>query len=216
MIYQPKKGNIMSISDTKQEKYLVWHIEGGLGKNVAATALCQSIKEQYSNRKLIMVVSHPEVFLNNPYIDRAFTFGGFSYFYQEYIDEQEFMIFAHDPYLTSEHIQYKEHLIETWCKLFGIEYNGELPKIYLTDRERKFFSTKFVTDKPIFLIQTNGGGENGLPYSWARDIPFKLAQDIVNKYFGINYKSDYTTFYQTNNHFNIWKHLNDAEKYFNI
>ena len=54
-------------------KYIVWHIQGGLGKNVAATGLPKTIKEVYSDRQLIMVVSYPEVFLNNPYVDRAGT-----------------------------------------------------------------------------------------------------------------------------------------------
>ncbi len=28
-----------------EEKYIVWHIEGGLGKNIAATSLLSSLKE---------------------------------------------------------------------------------------------------------------------------------------------------------------------------
>ena len=43
-------------------KYVVWHIQGGLGKNVAATSLPKTIKETYSDRKLIIVASYPEVF----------------------------------------------------------------------------------------------------------------------------------------------------------
>ena len=161
---------------------IIFQISGGIGKCVIATAVCEAIKKQYPESKLIVVSGYADVFLNNPNVHRSLNFGSISYFYEEYIEDQEIKLFAHDPYLTSEHIQYKEHLIETWCRLFGVKYNGELPKIYLTDRERKFFSNKFVTDKPIFLIQTNGGGENGLPYSWARDIPFKLAQDIINEH----------------------------------
>lgn len=43
----------------KQDKNLIWHIQGGLGKNIAATALIGDIKKKYSDRKLILVVSHP-------------------------------------------------------------------------------------------------------------------------------------------------------------
>ena len=50
----------------KQDKNLIWHIQGGLGKNIAATALIGDIKKKYSDRKLILVVSHPEAFLSNP------------------------------------------------------------------------------------------------------------------------------------------------------
>ena len=38
-------------------KYVIWHVQGGLGKNVAATSLIPDLKEKYSDRKLVMVVS---------------------------------------------------------------------------------------------------------------------------------------------------------------
>ena len=43
-------------------KYVIWHVQGGLGKNVAATSLIPDLKEKYSDRKLVMVVSWPELF----------------------------------------------------------------------------------------------------------------------------------------------------------
>ena len=51
------------------EKYLVWHIQGGLGKNVASTSLIEDLKKRYSDRNLVMVVSWPEIFLKNKGID---------------------------------------------------------------------------------------------------------------------------------------------------
>ena len=57
------------------EKYLVWHIQGGLGKNVASTSLIGDLKKRYSDRKLVMVVSWPEIFLNNKGIDRLLHMG---------------------------------------------------------------------------------------------------------------------------------------------
>ena len=46
-------------------KYVIWHVQGGLGKNVAATSLIPDLKEVYKDRKLVMVVSWPELFLQN-------------------------------------------------------------------------------------------------------------------------------------------------------
>ncbi len=44
-------------------------------------------------------------------------------------------------------------------------------------------ATKWNREKPILLIQTNGGILNSdLGYSWTRDIPFNLATQIANKY----------------------------------
>ena len=49
------------------KKYVIWHIDGGLGKNVASTALIKDLKLKYSDRKLIIVATYPDIFLNNPF-----------------------------------------------------------------------------------------------------------------------------------------------------
>jgi hypothetical protein len=67
--------------------------------------------------------------------------------------------------------------------MFGIKYEGEQPKLYLTQREKDFYAKQFTSDKPIFVIQTNGGAENQEnKYSWARDIPYSVAQTVVNQF----------------------------------
>ena len=165
---------------------IIFQINGGIGKCVAATAICEVIKKKYPNDKLIVVSGYADVFLNNPYVDRAYNYGGVSYFYEEYIEDKDIKIFAHDPYMEAEHVQYKEHLMETWCRMFGLEYNGEQPKIYLTNRERTFFINKYVSDKPIFIIQPNGGAANDMKYSWARDLPRHIVQQVIDEF-----KNDY-------------------------
>jgi hypothetical protein len=193
MIHQPKKGNILSVPDIRQEKYLVWHIEGGLGKNIAATALCQSIKQHYPDRKLIMVVSHPEVFLNNPYIDRVYFVGNKSYFYDDYIHEKDTLIFKQEPYNQTDHILKRKHLIHNWCDILGIEYKGQQPQVYV-NMAQKMTTGLWKRNKPVMVIQTNGGplNQQKYSYSWSRDIPFDIAQEIVN-----NYKKDYHIFQVT-------------------
>ena len=161
---------------------IIFQINGGIGKCVMATAVCQAIKTQYPDSKLIVVSGYADVFLNNPYVDKSFNFGGFSYFYQDYIENQDFKVLAHDPYLTTEHIKQDEHLVENWCRLFDIKYNGEQPKIYLTDREIKFYENKFTSDKPVFLLQSNGGSPSDLKYSWARDLPYSTTVKVLDAF----------------------------------
>ena len=80
---------LISVAQTKdnnmENKFLVWHIEGGLGKNIAATALIPSIVKKYKSRKLIIVASYPEVFLNHPDVHRVYRVGLTAYFYDDYI-----------------------------------------------------------------------------------------------------------------------------------
>jgi hypothetical protein len=162
---------------------IIFQVSGGIGKCVMATAVCEAIKKQYPNSRLITVSGYPDVFLNSPFVDRAFAFGGFSYFYEEYIQNQkDFKVFGHDPYLQTEHLYQNEHLIKTWCKMFGIQYNGELPKIYLTERETTYFQNRFASEKPLMVIQTNGGGDANLKYSWARDIPYRNVVDVIDTF----------------------------------
>jgi hypothetical protein len=162
---------------------IVFHINGGIGKCIIATAVCEAIKKKYPEDKLIVISGYPEVFLGNPHVNRTFPFGNVSYFYTDYIEGKDFKVLAHDPYLETAFIRGNEHIIQTWCEMFDIPYNGELPKIYLTDRETNFYKNKYQSDKPIMVIQTNGGApgqEN--KYSWARDIPTKLAEAVINEF----------------------------------
>ena len=170
-------------SETPSEKNLIWIVEGGLGKNIAATALCQSVKEAYPDRRLIMVVSYPEVFLNNPFIDRVYFAGNRPYFYDDYIKDKDSLIFKHEPYHQTGHILRKKHLIENWCDLLDIKYTGQTPQVFVNMAQQMTHSI-WMRDRPTMVLQTNGGPLTGQKYgySWCRDIPFEVAQAIFDKY----------------------------------
>ena len=161
---------------------IIFQINGGIGKVVASTAVCAAIKAKYPNDKLIVVSGYPDVFLGNPNVDRAYAFGQQAYFYKEYIENQEFKLFAHDPYLEAKHVTQEENLIETWCKLFDLPVVRLTGELFLTDRENDFFAKKFRSEKPILLMQTNGGVDSALKYSWARDIPSYVVEAVIEKY----------------------------------
>jgi hypothetical protein len=149
-----------------EEKYLIWHIEGGLGKNVAATSLVKTLSETYVDRKIIIVASWPEVFLNHPSIYRVYRVGNTHYFYDDYIKDKDVLIFKHEPYSETDHILNKKHLIENWCKLLGINYENQLPVVNFNFVQKRNFR-KWNREKPILVIQTNGGPLDGyVEYSW--------------------------------------------------
>ena len=111
------------------DKFAIFHLEGGLGKHVAATAVAECIKNNYPDRKLLVVCAYPEVFLNLKFIDRVYKIGMTPYFYNDYIDGKDSLIFKHEPYFTTEHIHKTLPLIENWCKLYNLNYNGEMPSL---------------------------------------------------------------------------------------
>ena len=166
----------------KMEKYIVWHIEGGLGKNVAATALLPSLAKKYKDRKIIIVASYPEVFLNNPHIYRVYRVGLTAYFYDDYILGKDTLVFRHEPYFQTGHILKQKHLVENWADLLGVEYTKQLPELH-RNMIQKNFDLGWKRDKPVFLFQTNGGLFSGQQhgYAWTRDMPIELSLYIAEK-----------------------------------
>lgn len=41
-------------------KYSIFHVQGGIGKHVAATAVARAIKNNYPERQLIVVSAYPD------------------------------------------------------------------------------------------------------------------------------------------------------------
>jgi hypothetical protein len=171
----------------KNNKYCIFHVQGGLGKHIAASAICKAIKNNYPDRKLILVCVYTDVFINLPYIDRVYQLGNTQYFYQNYIENKDSIIFANEPYYTTDHIHKKLPLIQTWCKMYGLEYNGEMPDLRFNGMQRKAAKEVWKTqkgNKPVMVIHTNGGliEPNAKPHMWARDMPIDIAQQIVDRY----------------------------------
>lgn len=165
-----------------KDKYLVWHIEGGLGKNIAATSLISSIKKKYEDRKIIIVCSYPEIFLNFPDIDRVYPVGNTPYFYQDYIEDKDTLVFRHEGYFQNGHIKKEQHLIKSWCELLDLEYTNQTPVLLLNLVQQRT-TMHWHREKPIMVIQTNGGplSDNRI-YSWTRDIPPAISSLIVDQY----------------------------------
>ena len=165
------------------EKYFIWHIQGGLGKNIAGSALVKTIKQQYPDRKLIMVTSWPEVYLNNPNVDRVYQLGQSPYFYEDYIEDKDVIISKHEPYHQTAHITKEKHLLENWCDLMGLKYTNQLPVI-IPNYAQGILLGLWQRQKPIMVIQTGGGPMEGqkYSYSWTRDIPIEVAQEVVKKF----------------------------------
>lgn len=165
-------------------KYSIFHVQGGIGKHIAATAVAKAIKANHPDRKLIVVCAYPDVFINLTFVDRVYLIGGTQYFYQEYIQDKDSIIFHHEPYYTTNHIHKKKPLIENWCDMYGINFSREKPVVKFNnlqnDLSKKFWTRK----KPYMVIHTNGGvmSTDAKPYSWTRDMPFEIAQELVDHF----------------------------------
>lgn len=170
--------------EEKNNKYSIFEISGGLGKHVAATAVALCIKKNHPDRDLIVVCAYPEIFVHLPFIKRVYRLGNTPYFYDDFIKNKDSKLFKHEPYFTDDHINKKLPLIQNWCKLYNLVYDNEQPIINVNIRQAQYNLNKWKRDKPIFLIQTNGGPLSGQPhsYTWARDIPYETSLKIVEPF----------------------------------
>jgi len=176
-----------------QKKYSLFHVQGGFGKHIAATAVAKCIKNNYPGRELILTAVYTEIYQNLPFVDRVYQLGNTSYYYQTYVEDMDSLIFANEPYFTTDHVNKKLPLVQTWSKMYGLKYKGEMPQITFNHLQKKIakeFWTGRANGKPIMVIQTNGGLLNEQrPYLWARDMPIALAQKLVD-----HYEKDYHIF----------------------
>lgn len=168
------------------DKYSIFHLEGGLGKHVAATAVAKCIKNNHPDRKLIIVCAYPEIFLNLNFVDRVYKIGLTPYFYQDYIKGKDTLIFKHEPYFTTGHIVDEKPLIENWCELHNLKYNHEQPELVFNLRQHEIaLGSRWRREKPTLILHTNGGYINNPPpyaYSWTRDMPYTTAKELIEYY----------------------------------
>jgi ADP-heptose:LPS heptosyltransferase len=165
------------------KKTIIFQIDGGLGKSIMATAVLKALRKQYLNDYIIVVTGYPDVFIGNPNVNKILNQSQTNGIYKKHIMNKDCKVFVADPYNTSDYITESKHLIEIWCDMFGIPYDGEQPELFISKSERQYFENFYKTDKPIMAIQTNGGGVGQpLQYSWTRDIPQTVVEEIIAQF----------------------------------
>lgn len=167
----------------KEDKYIVFQSNNVPAVDIAGTAVVKAIAKQYPDRKIIVTSNFPEIWLHNPSVYRVYKLGQTPYFYEDYVKDRDTTIFAHDPMKHSEYLNGKSHLMDVWCKMCGAKWDGEKPSLHFTQRESEVAQRMTASDKPLFFIQpyemTGLVGPNN--WSWTKDIPVSIANQIVHK-----------------------------------
>jgi len=162
---------------------IIFNVKGGLGKSIISTAVLKAIKKEYKEAYVIVLTSYPDVFIDNPNVNKVIHHNDASDLHKDYIEDKEVKVFVSEPYLESDYITESKSLIEIWCNLCGVPFNNEEPEIFISKSEMEYFAPFYKTDKPIMVIQPNGGAKNQpLKYNWVRDIPAVTMKKIIDKY----------------------------------
>ena len=163
---------------------IIFHANGGIGKNVAATAVLKAVKKVYPDLPIFVMTGWPEIYKFDPNVERVFKFGATQYFYEDHIKRGKPLILAQEPYLSTQHIIEKKPLRQSWIEMYGWEYSNEQPELHFNFRHHEVIQQNYKRDKPTIILQTNGGApdpEGKRLYSWARDMPMKTAVGVVER-----------------------------------
>lgn len=169
-------------------QFSVFHIEGGIGKNIVATNVARNIKKTFPERELIVVSPYPEVFVHNPYVYRNYKVGNCPYFYEDFIKDKDTLVFKHNPYDSNDIIKREKNLAQSWCECFDLKLDEVKPEIYFNQIEKQnsqLLLQKVSNGKPIIAIQINGGmavAPNTINFSWFRDLPPRYAIKLIEDF----------------------------------
>ncbi len=126
---------------SSKDNYVIFNPEGGLGKIIASTAVVRNIRAAYPDHKIIVVTPWPEVYLNNPNVERVYRSGNTPYFYKDYIKGRQSIVLKGEPYFNTGHLYNKQQLVKSWCKLHNY--------LYLT----YIISYLYVPENPYMLMK---------------------------------------------------------------
>ncbi len=162
---------------------IIFEIKGGLGKSIMSTAVLKCMRKKYPDDYIVVITGFPDVFIGNENVNKVLNFRQKSNIFNKYIEDKESKVFISDPYFTSDYITNSKHLIQLWCEMYNLDFNGETPELFISKPEREYFESFYKTEKPIMVIQTNGGDSSqGLKYSWVRDIPVNTVKQIIKHF----------------------------------
>lgn len=162
-------------------------VEGGIGKCVAFSALIEKLAERDGGQVQIHTPWH-EVFGGNPKVKWVFD-GNSVPLTDSRILESDEIVYC-EPY-KSNFVKGQEHLIESYCKLLGVEYSEDMkPKLY-TDHAKggaeEVLKNAELNGK-YMLVQFTGGqpamnayaGQQYMSGDPGRNYPYYLAQQVIN------------------------------------
>lgn len=163
---------------------LLLYIQGGLGKVIMSTAVIRNFKEKHPEAEIITVSGYPEVFLNNPYVSRAFSFNQ-PYLWRDYVSKSDVQINSAEPYHSQEWIKdtRQRHLIAIWSRMLDPEVRVKYhyPELYFSGAEVEELNRMIATEKPILVVQSTGGSDPGA-IDWTRNPPTEELDLYLGKY----------------------------------
>jgi ADP-heptose:LPS heptosyltransferase len=172
-------------------KSILIQINGGIGKQIAFTALTPFLAEKYKN--IYIFSTKPEIFKENPYIQKVNPDTDNSFF-RKLVKKDDTKIIFSDPYNNEDFIKKKKHLLNVWaemCELENINGYNLITKLYNSEEENKIANKtlqnlKEITNDKFILFQLSGGKDinnkrNIYEEKIKRSYPLNYYLELINK-----------------------------------
>ena len=146
-------------SKLKKCKNIVFIVTGGIGRNIFSTAVIRNLKKAYPDKNLMVVSGCPDIYDNNPNVNRVYGFDKPQHLFDDFIfNNKNTVVIEQEPYRHPDYLVGGKHVVECWCDLLDIECDSTTPEMFMTRNEldlAEAFVTKF--NKPVILFQHTGG-----------------------------------------------------------
>jgi len=155
---------------------LLLGIEGGIGKNIAATGAAAIASK---DRTVDIITAHPSIWQGNPNINKVYDWNRIEYM-NEFVKKYDDIIFG-DPYRHTTFLLGDSNLTATYNYMLNEIYEPVQPQVWLNMAEKLYVESILEKiEKPIMVVQTNGGLNEG--YAWNRDLPLDEAVEVLNQF----------------------------------
>lgn len=163
----------------------IYVVQGGIGKHIMFSSMIEKLSYRDGD-KIIIASPYPELFKFHPNVEKSVMIHEPG-FYDEYVKNTNNNVIYTEPYY-SNYVKGETHLIEEWFKLNGLEYENDLPDLYMDDFAMEECERLMETYKNFIIVQFSGGqsplnADFNKPHmgnSQLRDYPRQLAQKTVN------------------------------------
>jgi len=157
----------------------LYFVKGGLGKQIAFTAIIEGLFEKIQNKICIHSNYYP-VFANHPKIAKQILY--YNYFLSE--NAQSYykkynQISSADPYCT-DFLKGDKHLIDSFAELYDVKNYIKKPDLYIDENLEKHLKKDILKLNKFILVQFYGGGSRDYHYGQ------EVVNLLIKKYPSIN------------------------------
>ena len=130
---------LMGKEKPEEDKAFVIIQDGGMGDAICSTAMVESAKKFYPDKKIVVGSTYSEMFLNNPNVDALYSLYDPKDLFEKWVKPLKHFgsVIKRDIYNACAHKLFPGPLSMIWCYLYGVPFHGDNIKVYLTDEENK-------------------------------------------------------------------------------